>query len=108
MSDGVFKYTKAGKPAWGIGLTNNSPMAYQWKSPFAWSIVVVNLSSLASQGSLHFSDPTRMLHCGSQTCLFVDKLTDQEYTHSYNDLIHHGLYVCLKPFGANVFAISSP
>lgn len=81
-------------------------IACQWQSPSAWKIVIVNVSSEISQGHLTLSDVLPHTSPSRHSYIFQEQLTAQTNTYSYDILKQHGLPVTLRPFAAQIFAVS--
>jgi hypothetical protein len=84
----------------GDGSSGNL-VAYEWRLPNAWKMVVVNLAGEPSQGRIRLGD--RPLPAQQYT--FHDLLDDARYPRSGEEVRNVGLFVRLDGFRAHLFDI---
>jgi len=83
--------------------THENLVAYEWRSEWAWKMVVVNLGGAAAQARLYFGDQVS----ASAKYRFFDQMTDTLYLREGEELTRHGLFVRLEGYRAHVFAVTS-
>jgi hypothetical protein len=80
-------------------------MAYQWKTNRDWSVIVVNLSSMAAQGTIPLIENQGIDPHKVPGYTLYDQYNDQVHESRWEDLIQNGLYVRLDPFGCHIFSV---
>jgi hypothetical protein len=78
-------------------------IAYRWRSEVGYRLIIVNLSSVTSQGRVYV---TEELPPAGQY-VFSDKLSGQDYVRDRDDIAARGLYVRLDPYRAHVFSVAA-
>jgi hypothetical protein len=80
-------------------------IAYQWKTNRDWRLIVVNLSAMVAQASIHLDGELEIEPQKFPVYTLVDQFTDQVYEGKLEDLMQNGLYVRLDLFGCHVFSM---
>ena len=81
--------------------TSENLIAYEWRSPTAWKIIVTNLSGSPAQGRIPLGDRV----APSRQYIFDDQLNGVQYQRDGNELHGPGLFVRRDPFAAHLFDI---
>ena len=76
-------------------------IAYEWRLGDAWRVIVVNLSTEAAQGSVHFEQG----HFDAKDYIFHDRLDDAKYVRKGDSLRSAGLFVRKDAFQAHLFDV---
>ncbi|MFZ3217101.1 MAG: alpha-amylase family glycosyl hydrolase [Candidatus Acidiferrales bacterium] len=77
-------------------------LAYEWRSPEAWKVIVVNLAGDTSQGRVHLADRVS----AARQYLFNDELNGVTYPRAGDELHNLGLFVRLDAFQAHIFDVT--
>jgi len=81
--------------------TFSNLIGYEWRSGKEWRVIVVNLSSEASQGWVHFEDG----RFDPRNYIFHDRLDDAKYVRGGESLGSEGLFVRKDAFQAHLFEV---
>ncbi len=84
----------------------NNVIAYQWKTPQDWRLIVLNLSTLVSQGVIQINGEIKSDSYHYAVYSFIDQFTKQGNVRRQEDLRNNSLSICLAPFECHVFSIS--
>ena len=83
--------------------TSGNLLAYRWKGPDGYRVVILNLGPGAAQGRVRLTGDLE----ASPHYDLVDRLNDQSYVRDRDDLeTNDGLYVRLDGYKGHVFAVS--
>ncbi|MEJ2230854.1 MAG: alpha-amylase family glycosyl hydrolase [Nitrospirales bacterium] len=80
-------------------------IAYQWKTSLDWRLIVVNLTAMVAQAAIHLNGKLGIKMHKSPVYTLYDRFNDLVYEGRREDLIQHGLYVRLEPFGCHIFSM---
>ncbi len=94
------------RPAWDGNWTHNDFIVFKWTGKFDTSdiLVVVNYSNHQSQSLVKFPLSENIT---AKVLEFRDLLNDETYPRERSDILDKGLFVDLKPWGYNVFAVKN-
>ena len=82
-------------------------IAYQWKTNRDWRLIVVNLSAMVAQASIHLNGELEIDPHKFSIFTLYDQFNDQVHGGRWEDLMQAGLYVRLDPFACHVFSIKA-
>ncbi|MDD5216535.1 MAG: alpha-amylase family glycosyl hydrolase [Candidatus Omnitrophica bacterium] len=99
LHDGTWELLELAS-AWEWNQSHQNVMAWCWRYPHDWKIIVVNYSDARSQGRVKI----KMAWDENENyILFRDRMTGEIFMQDRNELESFGLYVDLAPWQAHLF-----